>query len=166
VQVKNAPSTRVRIQSSLNICKYFSSLPGLWLPLLMAPYATTRRIEQVLMWVLLFNSMFSFCWDVFMDWGLGQAGGLYWGLRPTLLFGTAWQYYLAIVADFFLRIVWVLKYVEFDHMISYDRFMLLIEVLEVVRRSMWAIFRIEWECLNRSHIQAKLERPNGASHVV
>lgn len=30
------------------------------------------------------------------------------------------------------------------------RFMLLIEVLEVVRRSMWAVFRVEWECLNKN----------------
>lgn len=28
--------------------------------------------------------------------------------------------------------------------------MLLIEVLEVVRRSMWAVFRVEWECLNKN----------------
>lgn len=30
------------------------------------------------------------------------------------------------------------------------RFMFLIEVLEVLRRSMWAVFRVEWECLNKN----------------
>ena len=157
VQFKHAPSDRVRIQSALNIIKYCSSLPGLWLPILLAPHLTGHQIERLLLWVMLANSLYSFAWDVIMDWGLGHIGARHCGLRPALLFGTSWQYYAAIAADFFLRTVWVLKYVEFDHQISYDRFMLLIEVLEVLRRSMWIVFRIEWECLNKNYATTKMD---------
>lgn len=65
----------------------------------------------------------------------------HWGLRPTLLFGSAGSYYAAIGLDLVLRLVWVLKYVEFDHRLSYDKFMLLIEGLEVLRRGVWSIYR-------------------------
>ncbi len=158
VQLKGASSPTVRFQVSLNILKYCSSIPGLWLPLLLAPHYATHQIERVLLWVLLVNSLYSFGWDVVMDWGLGHTnvGGKsgsgarlrHWGLRPTLLFGSAGSYYAAIGLDLVLRLVWVLKYVEFDHRLSYDKFMLLIEVLEVLRRGVWSIYRIEWECLS------------------
>jgi myo-inositol-1(or 4)-monophosphatase len=173
VQHRGATSEKSRFLISLNILKYCSSIPGLWLPLLLAPHYATRQIERVLLWVLLVNSLYSFLWDVIMDWGLGhinlnsssssssgssrKGGGgerspssrlRHWGLRPTLLFGSAGSYYAAIGLDLVLRLVWVLKYVEFDHRLSYDKFMLLIEGLEVLRRGVWSIYRIEWECLN------------------
>jgi hypothetical protein len=154
VQYKGAASEESRRLIGLNILKYCSSLPGLWLPVLMAPYYSTRQIERTLLWVLLVNSLYSFTWDVVMDWGLGRTDARHCGLRPTLLLGGSCQYYAAIVADLVLRTVWVLKYVEFDHMISYDKFMLLIEVLEVLRRSMWIVFRVEWECISKNSAQA------------
>lgn len=119
-----------------------------------------------------------------MDWGLGhfhlssnsgsrKGGGgerspssrlRHWGLRPTLLFGSAGSYYAAIGLDLVLRLVWVLKYVEFDHRLSYDKFMLLIEGLEVLRRGVWSIYRIEWECLNLTGGR-KVEGGGGISMV-
>ena len=177
VQARHAPTRRQRLQACLNILKYCSSLPGLWVPLLLSPYYPTRSIERVLLWALLANSLYSFAWDVVMDWGLGRCGSnnsssstshgsggghhrgrgrfnpqpatRYPGLRPTLLFGAAWPYYGAIAVDLSLRLLWALKYLEFAHHLSYDRFMLLIEALEVFRRGMWSVFRIEWECLSQ-----------------
>lgn len=171
MQARNLPTKRQRVQAMLNILKYCSSLPGLWLPLLLSPYCSTRTIQRVLLWALLANSLYSFGWDVVMDWGLGRGccptpppsssrrrGGhhhhvtattRYPGLRPTLLFGAAWPYYGAILVDLGLRLLWALKYLEVDHRLSYDRFMLLIEALEVFRRGMWSVLRIEWECLSQ-----------------
>lgn len=162
VQRRGTSSGKARFLVSLNILKYCSSIPGLWLPLLLAPHYSTYQIERVLLVVLLVNSLYSFLWDVIMDWGLGHVkltgapkkggGGAvrlrHWGLRPTLLFGSAGSYYAAIGLDLVLRLVWVLKYVNFDHRLSYDKFMLLIECLEVLRRGIWSIYRIEWECLS------------------
>jgi hypothetical protein len=172
VQVRHQPTKKQRVQAALNILKYCSSLPGLWLPLLLSPYYPTRVIQRVLLWALLANSLYSFGWDVVMDWGLGHCGSSsgrrryhplhhhhhhhavaaptrYPGLRPTLLFGAAWPYYAAITLDLGLRLLWALKYLEVDHRLSYDRFMLLIEALEVFRRGVWSVFRIEWECLSQ-----------------
>lgn len=173
MQARHAPSKQQRLQACLNILKYCSSLPGLWLPLLLSPYYPTRAIQRALLWALLANSLYAFGWDVVMDWGLGhgccpssstgttttghgrhrrhQTAALtrYPGLRPTLLLGSAWPYYGAMALDLGLRLLWALKYLEVDHVLSYDRFMLLIEALEVFRRGMWSVFRIEWECLSQ-----------------
>lgn len=137
----------------LNIIKYCSSLPGLWLPLILAPHRTQKDIETIVMYYLLFNTLYSFVWDVAMDWGMGRFTGAvsYPGLRQTLLFDHAGLYYLAIVADLALRLLWVLKYLGYPSRVSYDTFMVVVEVLEVLRRSMWSVFRIEWECVSRGH---------------
>ncbi len=191
MQARHAPTRRQRVQAGLNILKYCSSLPGLWLPLLLSPYYSTQAIERALLCALLANSLYSFAWDVVMDWGLGRCGpgstpttthgygggggggrrrpyhllhnhssphahahahagpSRHPGLRPTLLFGAAWPYYGAILLDLCLRLLWALKYVGAAHRLSYDRFMLLIEALEVLRRGVWSVFRIEWECLSQ-----------------
>lgn len=62
----------------------------------------------------LFNSAYSFAWDVKMDWGLGQTGSRTWGLRNTLLISheEPWPYYLAVVADLVLRLSWLLRLKE------------------------------------------------------
>lgn len=106
---------------ALNIVKYCSSLPGIWLPILLAPSTPTVDIERVLLWALLINSLYSYSWDIFMDWGLGQLHARHPGLRPTLLFPSPSAYYAAMLADLVLRLLWVLKYLEFDHRVTYDQ---------------------------------------------
>jgi hypothetical protein len=118
---RNAPSFRLRFCHCLNILKYCSSLPGIWLPIVLASSRSTTDIEHLLLWALLVNSLYSYAWDIFMDWGLGHCKGRHLGLRPTLLFPKPWAYYMAMVADLVLRLVWVLKYLEFDHQVSYDK---------------------------------------------
>ncbi|KAI9593466.1 EXS family-domain-containing protein [Syncephalis fuscata] len=87
---------------------------------------------------VLVNSLYSFYWDVAMDWHLGQSGpftntympigqlsaittsntiATYWPdnsqhaklLRPILQFGDPFIYYTAIIIDFMLRFTWSLK---------------------------------------------------------
>lgn len=118
---RGAPTPRARFCHALNILKYCSSLPGIWLPIFLAPHKTSQQIERLLLWFLLANSLYSYAWDVLMDWGLGHCKGRYLGLRPTLLFARPMAYYGAMGADLGLRLVWVLKYLEFDHLLSYDR---------------------------------------------
>ena len=50
-------------------------------------------------WFCLFisSSLYSFCWDVYMDWGLGRRE--YGYLGPRLMFGKQIYYYLVICAD-------------------------------------------------------------------
>ena len=48
--------------------------------------------------------VYAFWWDVVMDWGLGCPPSRI--LRTTILFDR-WYYWVAVVADFVLRFVWV-----------------------------------------------------------
>lgn len=79
----------------------------------------------------LFNSAYSFAWDVKMDWGLGQAGSRKWGLRNTLLISheEPWPYYLAVVVDLVLRLAWLLRLME--GRFRYTDMVLTLELVEV-----------------------------------
>ncbi|CAN0311165.1 unnamed protein product, partial [Discosporangium mesarthrocarpum] len=97
----------------------------------------------------LVNSLYSFAWDVRMDWGLGQPRAKKWGLRNTLLVSrdASWPYYIAVAVDLVLRLAWLpvrLGERKLDDTIDLA---LMLGVLEVTRRSMWNVFRLEWECI-------------------
>ncbi|CAN0436450.1 unnamed protein product, partial [Ectocarpus fasciculatus] len=79
----------------------------------------------------LLNSVYSFAWDVKMDWGLGQRGSRRWGLRNTLLIchEAPWPYYVAVAVDLVLRLTWVARLAE-GHFRSVDM-VLTLELLEV-----------------------------------
>lgn len=73
----------------------------------------------------------SFVWDIKMDWGLGDARAGY--LRAQLSY-SAWIYYVAIVFNFFGRISWSLGISS--HFCD-SSCMLLLGVLEILRRAVW-----------------------------
>jgi hypothetical protein len=103
-------------------------------------------------WTLFFvaSSLYSFIWDAFMDWGLGQAK--YGFLNKYLMYPRKWYYYFAVFIDLILRFLWVLTLVpphsgakfalpEYLHALSM--------VLELLRRTMWGCFRLENEQRNK-----------------
>lgn len=94
-----------------------------------------------------FNSMYSFLWDVIMDWGLGQPNlpRRVKFLRHQLLFRPRKLYYVVIVVDFGLRILWVTKWWGWTHY-GVD-FKLISQVAEVLRRVIWNVVRVEWQCI-------------------
>jgi hypothetical protein len=59
------------------------------------------------------SSCFSYCWDIYMDWGLLRAP---WSdpekalLRPKILF-PKWFYYYAAASNLVLRFLWVLPFI-------------------------------------------------------
>ncbi|KAL3767430.1 hypothetical protein ACHAW5_004823 [Stephanodiscus triporus] len=61
-----------------------------------------------LFWMGLFiaSSLYSFCWDVYMDWGLGRREHGFLGTR--LMFPKRSYYYTVIGLDLVLRFMWVL----------------------------------------------------------
>lgn len=119
---------------------------------------------------LALNSTYSFIWDIKMDWNLGLFNGLFeWKssfykfhiLRNQLTYPRI-IYYLAIIIDFFLRFIWVLKFfiineelqadhIKFIHIFStflfgYDAYSFgyaLLELLEIQRRWIWCFLKLE-----------------------
>ena len=92
----------------------------------------------------------SFFWDCVMDWGLFQQNlpNDRKCLRKTLLYHTPVKYYVAIVVDLGLRILWVTKWWESWRGLGAD-FKFIAECCEVMRRVGWNCFRIEWQVLKQ-----------------
>jgi hypothetical protein len=55
--------------------------------------------------VTVVSTIYSFAWDILVDWGLGRRSENRL-LRDELLLRSRWPYYVAIVFDFFGRIFW------------------------------------------------------------
>lgn len=102
-----------------------------------------------------FNSMYSFLWDVIMDWGLGQPNlpKRVKFLRHQLLYRPRKLYYVVIVVDFALRILWVTKWWGWTHY-GVD-FKLISQVAEVLRRIVWNCLRVEWQCIKLEILGSK-----------
>ncbi|CAK4067761.1 unnamed protein product [Aphanomyces euteiches] len=91
------------------------------------------------------TTMYQYFWDVYMDWGLGGVGGL----RNLRLYPN-WMYYSAMVVDFFLRFCWTFTLIPPQ---GYGPFPSNVQIylnpilasVEVIRRSMWGLFRVEYE---------------------
>ncbi|ETV89686.1 hypothetical protein H257_00874 [Aphanomyces astaci] len=92
------------------------------------------------------TTTYQYAWDVYMDWGLGGQQGF---LRPRRLYPT-WTYYVAMVVDCVLRFGWTLTLIPAK---GYGPFPSNVQVYldpilasaEVLRRSMWGLFRVEYE---------------------
>jgi len=93
-------------------------------------------------------TIYSFYWDVVMDWGLGNADAKQFLLREELYF-TPVTYYLAILCDLLMRLGWALV-ISPEQPYLQQHFVLMLGVIELVRRCMWAIFRVEWESIRNN----------------
>nr|CCA17040.1 inositol monophosphatase putative [Albugo laibachii Nc14] len=141
-------SVNDRFLHLLNALKYGSSIlvitVGAYPQITRMGYAELNK-NPFFMCCAVFNSFYSFLWDVMMDWGLGhpKAPSSQRFLRHHLLYRPYWLYYVIILIDFILRILWVTKWWDWR---SYGfNFKLLVQIAEVVRRCVWNCVRIEYE---------------------
>lgn len=65
-------------------------------------------------------------------------------LRPRLRFGVAMSV-MIVLSDAILRFSWLLRFVSSYMFVSHDAFVLCTQFLEVFRRSIWNLLRVEWE---------------------
>ncbi|XP_029658750.1 xenotropic and polytropic retrovirus receptor 1 [Formica exsecta] len=98
----------------------------------------------------LINSIYSYTWDLKMDWGLLDSNaGENRFLREEVVYSASWFYYFAIIEDFILRFVWIASFVLVEcKYISSDLMTSIVAPLEVFRRFVWNFFRLENEHLN------------------
>eukprot|EP01037_Dinobryon_pediforme_P046854 gene46854-60469_t len=75
------------------------------------------------------NSLYSFLWDVVMDWGLVSV------------------YLLAVILNLTLRFSWAMNRLPWFKELDMTVVILSIELGEIFRRAMWNVFRIEWEII-------------------
>ena len=108
-------------------------------------------------------TLYKWWWDVVMDWGLcdrlprtiSELIDLksYYDkkmfLRENLMYPSISFYYIAIVVDLGLRFLWVLSLLPpstLGGLVGYQLSFFL-GSMEIARRSMWGIIRVEWEHL-------------------
>jgi hypothetical protein len=115
------------------------------------PAALQQRAFLVF-WLFLFtaSSLYTWIWDVTMDWGLGRPQ--YKFLGDSQMFSRKWVYYAAMVADLFLRFSWTLTLIpprsSRDWLPRYVAPATM--VLELFRRTFWSFFRLENEHLRNT----------------
>ena len=150
-----------------NALKYSTSI----FPLCLSAYSKTQGIERekelevYLVMLLAINAFYALYWDIVMDWGMMQNPASMVGcavvdseknhscthglLRSRLRFGVGMSA-LIMVADCILRFSWVLRWYSKTHFPSDDSFVLCTQFLEVFRRAIWNLLRVEWEHLKQS----------------
>lgn len=90
------------------------------------------------------NTLYASTWDLLIDWSLLDFYAPHRFLRVQLAFKRAWWYYIAIVADPLLRFGWLLYL--FPDKAQYTALLIFgNNLLEIARRSMWILFRVENE---------------------
>ncbi len=102
------------------------------------------------------STMVSIGWDMKMDFGLAQNDSVNYPLRDKLTYRNKGLYYLCkcvvklgITVNIILRMVWVLSTSPemVSKLIRPELFSLIIFSLEVMRRGMWNIIRVEYKHL-------------------
>ncbi|KAL1130889.1 hypothetical protein AAG570_012130 [Ranatra chinensis] len=103
-------------------------------------------------WLLscLVNSVYSYTWDVKMDWGLfDKSAGEDKFLREEIVYSSKGFYYFAIIEDLILRFAWAFSFLLTQNSLVTSEHMTSITApLEVFRRFVWNFFRLENEHLN------------------
>lgn len=96
---------------------------------------------------LCFSSVYTYIWDVKMDWGLLDTE--HKGLREEIVYSTPTIYYVAIFQDFILRFAWTLSVSLTEvGLIQEELMQCILAPIEVFRRFIWNFFRLENEHLN------------------
>ncbi|KAF9172941.1 hypothetical protein BGX21_002427 [Mortierella sp. AD011] len=135
----------------VNAGKYSASLITLFV------YSSYRHyggnhLKVAYICISFFTSIYTFTWDVYMDWGLfrfGKRGGGANGhpfLRQELVYSNIRVYYIAIVLDLLGRFSWIFRLIPMNVNAMVLSFTL--ALIEVLRRWQWNFFRLENEHLN------------------
>lgn len=121
------------------------------------------------------STLFAFAWDVLVDWGLGPQpvrravraligeplyageeceGAAYW-LRPIRGLPTHW-YAAGMLADLTCRLSWAV-YISPGQRVVAANATLLLGAIELGRRAMWGLFRLEWEQIRLKSVEVHRE---------
>ena len=97
------------------------------------------------------STMYQLAWDITMDWNLLDRNGK---LRRKRLYPFAWMYWVIAALNGLLRFGWTLTFVPAQYLdatgvLTQRRWVLgpILAVAEIIRRSLWALIRVEWEVI-------------------
>jgi len=113
-------------------------------------YFYTKKKNDLRLYFRIFIGAISTCynlfWDIYLDWGCGRQNNLHFFLREKLTYPQV-SYYLAIAYDIIVRTTWTWNFIHIKSSLSEWK-NLLTCTLEVIRRAVWALIRVENEYLS------------------
>ena len=144
VQLWGAPDAAARLPICLNTLKYVSGFPPIWLSFMASLGFVHKNLPVLIIIMATINSLFSYGWDLFMDWGFiafcrGKPSPRRLIPLPLLL--------LACAVNLVLRLSWTANFFTFFSSLHPATLVFVVELAEIFRRWMWIIFRVEWEIL-------------------
>jgi len=139
-----------------NALKYATAFPLIYTGHLEKQHPATYKHIFILCAII--QSTATFTWDILMDWTLfkPRTGGLLCGLfdfftfRDSLLLPQQLHApfsFLLLIFDLALRFAWTLS--VFADFSTRGSGMFFFELIEIIRRTVWALFRIEWEYIHQ-----------------
>jgi hypothetical protein len=146
----------------LNIIKWTLSLNTLALAFLDNQFPDSGFHTSFVVSVIV-TSLLSIFMDVTFDWGLFRPSSKRFPLREKMLF-PPWTYYAAVVINAPLRVTWTISFTPTVFGFTNREYLLFgWALMEVFRRSLWALFRLEHEhMVNTEGTPARARR---ACHV-
>jgi xenotropic and polytropic retrovirus receptor 1 len=151
------------VEHFANAMKYFLSLSGHVVVAVHRNYSasggdfTPPRLAWIIFYIIAVGYLYY--WDMAMDWGLLRRDGAAFALRKKIMFRPGW-YYLAIFLDGIARFHWVWGLTVYQVPMNGAYRTWIFDFVEILRRSMWGIFRMENEHLNNcGHFRATVEVP-------
>ncbi|XP_073130692.1 phosphate transporter PHO1 homolog 9-like [Henckelia pumila] len=137
------------LKQGLNSLKYLSTVVALVI-------RTIYDFRRGMFWKIMAASssgvttVFNTYWDIVMDWGLLQKKARNPWLRDELLISNRAVYFVAIVVNILLRLVWMQLVLDFNEAPFLHRrtMIALVACLEILRRGIWNFFRLENEHFN------------------
>mmetsp|Transcript_50431 Transcript_50431/g.156341 ORF Transcript_50431/g.156341 Transcript_50431/m.156341 type:complete len:408 (+) Transcript_50431:61-1284(+) len=164
VSARNAPDALSRYLHLLNLAKYLSALPLMLFGYYRAQAQEGRGAEDLEIFGAfagIVNTVFSLLWDLAMDWGLlhpaHPLSGRF-GLRPVLLLceGGCF-YYLCVTSDALARANWTLRWSPEAVRLGGFWLSSAQQAIEVSRRCLWSLLRVEWQCVRAGHGRPKAD---------
>ena len=104
------------------------------------------------------STCYNFFWDIYLDWGCGRKNDKHFLLREKITYPQI-LYYIAIVYDIIVRTTWTWNFIHIKDSLSEWKNILTC-TLEVIRRALWVLIRVENENLsNPEHYRTILAIP-------
>lgn len=142
----------------LNGLKYFSTIVALVMRTLYDQMKDTKKVppSAPVFWKIMaastsgITTIYSTYWDIVIDWGLLRRNSRNPWLRDKLLISSKAVYFVAIVVNILLRLVWMQLVLDFNETAFLHRraMIALVACLEILRRGIWNFFRLENEHFN------------------
>jgi hypothetical protein len=163
VQFKGSDDFWVKLPVTLNLIKYATAFPPIWLAAAASLGYFHPDLPAITAAMAAVNSLYSYTWDIMMDWGLitlTRHGKFI--PRQRMMMPVYW-YILAAALNLVLRFSWAANRIPQLSNLHSSHLVLMVELAEVSRRSMWNIFRVEWEVMSQ---QDRLSSKNGDADAV